>query len=63
MIEIQKEVTVMYELNDKEIGAHLKKLINEKGYKTTAMKQIQNYARHANFLTTANVYSHTNIDV
>ncbi len=28
-----------------------------------SMKQIQNYARHANFLTTANVYSHTNIDV
>ena len=27
------------------------------------MKQIQDYARHANFLTTANVYSHTNIDI
>ena len=28
-----------------------------------SMKQIQDYARHANFLTTANVYSHTNIEV
>ena len=28
-----------------------------------SMKQIQDYARHANFLTTANIYSHTNIDV
>lgn len=26
----------MYELNDKKIGAHLKELIDEKGYKTTA---------------------------
>ena len=36
MIEIQKGVTVMYELNDKKIGAHLKELIDERGYKTTA---------------------------
>jgi integrase len=28
-----------------------------------SMKQIQDYARHANFLTTANIYSHTNIDI
>lgn len=27
------------------------------------MKQVQDYARHANFLTTANVYSHTNFDI
>ncbi len=27
------------------------------------MKQIQDYARHANFLTTANIYSHTDIDI
>ena len=27
------------------------------------MKQIQDYTRHANYLTTANIYSHTNIDV
>ena len=26
----------MYELNDKEIGAHLKELMNGMGYKTTA---------------------------
>lgn len=36
MVEIQKEVTDMYELNDKKIGAHLKELIDERGYKTTA---------------------------
>ena len=28
-----------------------------------SMKQIQDYARHAIFLTNANIYSHTNIDV
>lgn len=28
-----------------------------------SMKQIQAYARHADFTTTANVYSHTNIDI
>ena len=36
MIEIQKGVTAMYELNDKKIGEHLKALIDERGYKTTA---------------------------
>lgn len=28
-----------------------------------SMKQIQDYARHANFLTTANIYSHTDTDI
>ena len=28
-----------------------------------SMKQVQDYARHANFLTTANIYSHTDIDI
>lgn len=28
-----------------------------------SMKQVQDYARHASFLTTANTYSHTNIEV
>ena len=36
MLEIQKGVTAMYELNDKKIGAHLKELIDERGYKSTA---------------------------
>jgi len=30
MVEIQKEVTAMYELNDKKIGEHLKALIDER---------------------------------
>lgn len=33
MLEIQKGVTAMYELNDKKIGAHLKELIDERGYR------------------------------
>lgn len=36
MVEIQKGVTAMYELNVKKIGEHLKALIDERGYKTTA---------------------------
>lgn len=36
MLEIQKGVTAMYELNDKKIGTHLKELIDERGYKSTA---------------------------